>query len=115
VEQVAALEGIRLVDADDSVRWSDANCATGDARLLHLFFSELPHEIAEAKEICEACPMQQECLEGAIERGEPWGIWGGHLFDRGRVIESKRGRGRPRKDDIERQRELERELGIEVA
>lgn len=106
----------------DTIRWTEANCATGDARLLHLFFSEDPVEIAEAKAICQTCPMRRECLDGAIDRGEPWGVWGGQLFDRGQVIERKRGRGRPPKDEAARieaeRREAERILadrGAEVA
>ena len=79
-------------------RWTQASCATGDARLLHLFFSENPTEIAEAKAICGTCPLRIDCMESAIERSEPWGVWGGQLFDRGRPIAFKRGRGRPRKD-----------------
>ena len=95
--------------------WTSAKCATGDARLLRLFFSEIPSEIEEAKATCRTCPLRLSCLEGAVEREEPWGVWGGHLFDRGRVIATKRGRGRPSKEAIERQRELERALEIEVA
>ena len=83
--------------------WTDAKCATGDARLLHLFFSEDQAEILEAKAICQTCPLRLSCLEGAQERGEPWGVWGGQLFDRGRVIDRKRGRGRPRKEDAQPQ------------
>ena len=82
----------------ETINWTDAKCATGDARLLHLFFSEEQPEIFEAKSICQTCPLQLPCLEGAIDRGEPWGVWGGQLFDRGRVIDRKRGRGRPRKE-----------------
>ena len=37
---------------------------------------------------------------GALERREPWGVWGGELFDAGRVIPRKRPRGRPRKHPI---------------
>jgi len=80
-------------------RWTDAACATGDARLLHLFFSEEQGEIDEAKLICQECPLRVPCLAGATERGEPWGVWGGQLFDRGEVIPQKRKRGRPRKDE----------------
>ena len=34
----------------------------------------------------------------ALERREPWGVWGGQLFLAGVVIPRKRPRGRPRKD-----------------
>ena len=84
-----------------TISWTEARCATGDARLLHLFFSEEPHEIAEAKAVCQTCPLRLPCLQGALERGEPWGVWGGELFDRGEAVSRKRRRGRPRKDDAE--------------
>lgn len=98
--------------------WAQASCATGDARLLHLFFSEDADEIEEAKALCRGCPMRLDCLTGAVERQEPWGVWGGHLFDKGQVLAGKRSRGRPRKDEVERQADLERairaEVGLEV-
>lgn len=31
----------------------------------------------EAKTVCAQCPVLRECLEGAIERREEHGIWGG--------------------------------------
>ena len=37
------------------------------------------------------------CLEGAIARAEPWGVWGGQLLLNGKVLAVKRRRGRPRK------------------
>ena len=39
-------------------------------------------------------------LAGAVERREPWGVWGGELFQAGVVIARKRPRGRPRKNAI---------------
>lgn len=86
------------------IDWTSALCATGDAHLLHLFFSEEQAEIAEAKAICRGCPLRAPCLEGAAERREPWGVWGGELFDRGQVVERKRPRGRPRKHPLEEPR-----------
>jgi WhiB family transcriptional regulator, redox-sensing transcriptional regulator len=62
-----------------------------------LFFSEDPQSLRLAKALCEHCPVRDACLAGALERGEPWGVWGGQLFQNGRVIAEKRGRGRPRK------------------
>ena len=35
--------------------------------------------------------------QGALERREPWGVWGGELLLRGIVVPRKRPRGRPRK------------------
>jgi hypothetical protein len=47
-----------------------------------------------------------ECLGGAVERNEPWGVWGGEIFERGAVVPRKRPRGRPRKADVARDAEL---------
>ena len=62
-----------------------------------VFFSEDIGEIAHAKRICAECPVLAACLEGAIARQEPYGVWGGQLFLHGRMIAQKRRRGRPRK------------------
>lgn len=62
-----------------------------------LFFSEDFYEIARAKAICSACPVMSECFEAAKSRHEPWGVWGGELFENGRVCRDKRPRGRPPK------------------
>ncbi|MGP5079461.1 WhiB family transcriptional regulator, partial [Brachybacterium alimentarium] len=42
--------------------------------------------------------LLEECRQGALDREEPWGVWGGAIFDAGRIIAVKRGRGRPRKN-----------------
>ena len=63
-----------------------------------LWFAESPHDVEFAKTLCKDCPVQQMCLTGALERREPWGVWGGELFLQGVVIPRKRPRGRPRKD-----------------
>lgn len=62
-----------------------------------LFFSDDLDDIAEAKRMCLACPMRRRCLDAAVDRGEQYGIWGGHLFIAGRIVLSKRRRGRPPK------------------
>lgn len=63
--------------------------------LTPLFFSEDFYEIARAKAICSSCPVLNECFEAAKSSHEPWGVWGGELFENGRVCRDKRPRGRP--------------------
>lgn len=63
-----------------------------------LWFAESPSDVEAAKALCGECPVQQLCLTGALERREPWGVWGGELFLAGVAIPRKRPRGRPRKD-----------------
>ncbi len=59
------------------------------------FFADSDLEIAFAKSLCGACPMKAACLEGAIDRAEPCGVWGGELIEDGAVIARKRRPGRP--------------------
>lgn len=63
-----------------------------------LWFAESPDDVEHAKRLCQGCPTRVACLEGALERREPWGVWGGELLLQGAVIPRKRPRGRPRKD-----------------
>lgn len=62
-----------------------------------LFFAESPADVERAKALCLDCPVRELCLAGALERREPWGVWGGELFVSGVVVPRKRPRGRPRK------------------
>jgi WhiB family redox-sensing transcriptional regulator len=62
-----------------------------------LWFSSLLVEMNLAKTYCRECPNRDPCLAGALERGEAAGVWGGEIFEQGRIVENKRPRGRPRK------------------
>lgn len=95
---------------ETEIRWTDASCATSDKRVLHLFFSEEPAEIEEARSLCRTCTLRVQCLKGAVERREQEGVWGGYLFDRGRAVAMKQPRGRPPKELLRRQAHIEREL-----
>ena len=90
------------------VWWDDALCNDGTGALLDLFFSEQLDDIATAKAFCQACPVREVCLAGALARREPWGVWGGELISNGKVLAQKRRRGRPPKV-----RPAEAELGLE--
>jgi WhiB family redox-sensing transcriptional regulator len=65
-----------------------------------LFFAESPRDVDQAKAMCRECRARIACLAGALERSEPWGVWGGELLMRGAIVPGKRARGRPRKTDV---------------
>lgn len=50
-----------------------------------VFFDTNPHAVAEAKELCGGCRLRAACLEGALRRREPWGVWGGELLEWGHI------------------------------
>jgi WhiB family redox-sensing transcriptional regulator len=65
-----------------------------------LFFAESPEDVETAKAMCRGCKARRACLTGALERREPWGVWGGELLMRGAIVPRKRPRGRPRKTEV---------------
>ena len=71
---------------------SPVPCRGEDSRL---WFAADPADLELAKAHCRRCALRAACLAGAIERREPVGVWGGEIFDRGRILPVKRPRGRP--------------------
>ncbi|AWV47487.1 transcriptional regulator [Mycobacterium leprae Kyoto-2] len=65
-----------------------------------LWFAETPADLECTKTLCANCPIRRPCLEAAMERAEPWGVWGGEIFDRGLIVSRKRPRGRPCNDVV---------------
>ncbi len=61
-----------------------ARCADPRSSYTELFFSENPMDIVRAKAICAKCTVRELCLAGALERGEPYGVWGGEFLYEGR-------------------------------
>ena len=51
----------------------------GKPSLIPLFFSDSTSEQKTVKRMCFRCPVQLECLEGALQRREKFGVWGGCL------------------------------------
>jgi WhiB family redox-sensing transcriptional regulator len=64
------------------------------------WFADTPSELELAKALCVDCPARPACLRGAVSRREPCGVWGGEIFDRGRIVARKRPRGRPRNNAL---------------
>lgn len=77
----------------------DVNLPCQDSENTDLWFAEQGDDVERAKALCRECPIRRECLDGAISRREPWGVWGGEVFIDGVIVARKRGRGRPRKND----------------
>lgn len=88
-----------MVDAlrhpDDEIIAASARCADPRSTYAALFFSEDPRNAARAKAICARCTVKTLCLARAIQRAEPFGVWGGEFVVDGKVVETRRTRGRP--------------------
>jgi WhiB family redox-sensing transcriptional regulator len=87
----SATEAVRSASHDLEV---SLPCRTEDAEL---WFAERPEQLGRAQALCRSCAVRQRCLAAALGRREPWGVWGGEIFQHGRIIPCKRGRGRPPK------------------
>jgi WhiB family redox-sensing transcriptional regulator len=98
----------------DPIDWIDAStpCRSYDPEL---WFAERPAEVALAQSLCGDCALRAACLAGALERHEPWGVWGGEVFERGQVVARKRRPGRPRKTDALDRRVAEDALAQRMA
>lgn len=66
-----------------------------------LWFAKDNDDTMRAKSACLPCPIRSTCLAAAVDRGEPWGVWGGELLSLGQVIPRQPRRGRPPKVRVE--------------
>lgn len=57
-------------------------------------------QIAEAKAVCERCPVITECLNWALETGQDAGVWGGLSEDERRSLKRRRARARARSNSM---------------
>ena len=64
-----------LTNARTDVRWrEDAACRGAD---VEIFFPPTDEAADQAKAICAACPVREECLEYALLTRQDDGVWGG--------------------------------------
>ena len=98
VDNLTALTALSaLADLTQRVVDEQLPCRVNDPEL---FFADSPADVEYAKSLCTTCPARLDCLSGALERREPWGVWGGEWFVQGAVVPRKRPRGRPRKSEV---------------
>src|SRR6202021_216329 len=71
-----------------------------------LFFAESPQDVEQAKAMCLDCRARIACLTGALERPDPWGVWGGGLADE---------HSRAAMEQAERMRPVRRQLALRRA
>ncbi|MFF5342183.1 WhiB family transcriptional regulator [Streptomyces althioticus] len=57
----------------------DAACRTEDPELFFPIGTSGPAllQTEQAKTVCRGCPVQERCLEWALETGQSIGVWGG--------------------------------------
>jgi WhiB family redox-sensing transcriptional regulator len=91
---LSVLDALMTSDEADA---KELPCRSNDPEL---FFAESPADVELAKALCRTCPLMDECLAGALDRHEPWGVWGGQLLVHGAIVARKRPRGRPRKCEV---------------
>lgn len=65
---------LRVLELGEEPWRATANCQNAPSAL---FFPERGEPADRAKALCARCPVRQECLDFAIERGERFGVWGG--------------------------------------
>lgn len=66
---------LQPAEVEGELAWQvDALCAQTDPEA---FFPEKGGSTRDAKKVCAACPVRQECLDYAMANDERFGIWGG--------------------------------------
>ena len=77
--------------------FADALCKSADTSV---FFPVSDTFAGEAKAICAACPVSEECLEYAIATRQPDGVWGGLTsVERHRLVRRRQKVAREQRED----------------
>lgn len=69
------------------------------SELTKMFYSFRCEDINAARNLCLSCEYATHCLDRAITRHEPAGVWGGFLIERGHIVVFKRNHGHPREGE----------------
>ena len=75
MHELQLITGGELADESTELSWQERSlCAQTDPEA---FFPEKGGSTRDAKRVCEACVVKDQCLEYAMENDERFGIWGG--------------------------------------
>jgi WhiB family redox-sensing transcriptional regulator len=63
----------------NNIEWQrEALCSKAENKHVRdWFFSKVPRERYDAKNLCYSCPVRRQCIQWALEHRQIWGIWGG--------------------------------------
>lgn len=59
----------------------------------HLFYPDKHHKAEAAKAVCARCPVREQCLNEAMSRRDPHGVWGGLSPEERKSLRRERNRG----------------------
>lgn len=82
----------RHMPSDNSADWRE-RAACRNSTDPDVFFAEKAADVEHAKAICATCPVTVPCMQGAVDRREEWGVWGGSLFVNGLAVRRSHRRG----------------------
>ncbi len=57
-------------------------------------------QIADAKLVCNRCPVTADCLSWALDSGQDAGVWGGMSEDERRALKRRNARNRTRSTTV---------------
>lgn len=73
--------------------WREAAACRGTDPNLFFPEEEDGEVVDEAKAVCAACAVREQCLESALEAREQYGVWGGTTpLERRRLLRRRRRR-----------------------
>lgn len=83
-------------DTTDTIERPWAACADEDPELFFPIGDTGPAllQVEEAKAVCRRCPLMETCLQGALERNESAGVWGGLSESERRSLKRRAARNR---------------------
>lgn len=75
-----------------------------------VFFPEKGDSVEPAKAVCRDCPVRAACLDYALARDEPHGVWGGMSVNERQRLRQERGLPSGWQSGLDQRRDTARQL-----